>query len=161
MIWRRRPSEPQRKQKVAGGGEAPDLFVAAEKIMRTVRHRVISALTRCASLRCPACGQSSIFQAPFRVRHHCPSCAALFQREEGFFIGALMANVVATELVAVALYVVCLLTIGYNDLLLLVAALPLAFILPVGFYHHSWSVWLSFDYMVEGLPKYKGRGRAA
>lgn len=72
-----------------------------------------------------------------------------------------MANVVATELVAVSLYVVCLLTIGFSDLLLLAGALPLAVILPVAFYHHSWSVWLSFDYAVEGLPKDKGGGGAA
>jgi hypothetical protein len=24
---------------------------------------------------------------------------------------------------------------------------------PVAFYHHSWSIWLTFDHFVEGLPE--------
>jgi hypothetical protein len=30
----------------------------------------------------------------------------------------------------------------------------MAIIFPVGFYHHSWALWLGFDYIVESLPKY-------
>jgi hypothetical protein len=26
---------------------------------------------------------------------------------------------------------------------------------PLAFYHHSWSLWLSLDHLVEGLPQYK------
>ena len=29
-------------------------------------------------------------------------------------------------------------------------------IFPVLFYHHSWSLWLGFDFIVESLPKYDG-----
>jgi hypothetical protein len=29
----------------------------------------------------------------------------------------------------------------------------MALLFPVAFYHHSWSVWLSFDHAVEGLRK--------
>jgi hypothetical protein len=28
---------------------------------------------------------------------------------------------------------------------------------PVAFYHHSWSFWLGFDYLIESLPKYQGK----
>jgi len=30
----------------------------------------------------------------------------------------------------------------------------MALIFPVAFYHHSWSLWLGFDFLVESLPKY-------
>ena len=129
--------------------------------MRTDRPQIKSILTRCATLRCPACGQAPIFQAPFRVRHYCPSCAALFEREEGFFVGAIMINVVATEAAGLCVYLACLLIIGYNENLILMTFLPLSFILPVAFYHHSWSAWLGLDHVVERLPKYKEPDRDA
>lgn len=122
--------------------------------MRTQRPRISSLLRRCAILRCPACGLASIFQTPFQVRHHCTSCRALFQREDGFFVGAIMINVVTTEVVGLLFYFACLLLIGYSDRLVLFTFLPLTLSFPVAFYHHSWSMWLSGDYLVEGLPHY-------
>jgi hypothetical protein len=91
------------------------------------------------------------------VRHHCPSCEALFEREEGFFVGAIMINVVAAELAGLVFYLLCLLAVGYSDRLIMFTALPLALVFAVGFYHHSWSVWLSLDHLVERLPKYEGK----
>lgn len=126
--------------------------------MRTKRPRLFSTLARCALLRCPACGRSSIFGAPFRVRHHCPSCTVLFQREEGFFVGSIMINVVATEVLALVFYLVALQTIGFSEGLILLIALPLVLVLPIALYHHSWSAWVGLDHIVEGLPLYDGRG---
>jgi uncharacterized protein (DUF983 family) len=125
------------------------------------RLQILKLLSRGALLRCPVCGGSSIFQSPFRLRHHCPSCAALFKREEGFFVGSLMVNAVFTESSALAVYFMCLYTIGYRESLILTIVLPLSLILPVLFYHHSWSIWLVFDYVIEGLPKYEGTGSGA
>jgi uncharacterized protein (DUF983 family) len=129
--------------------------------MRKGRPKVLGTLTRSLRLRCPACGRSSIFKAPFRVRHHCPSCSALFQREAGFFVGAIMVNMVVTETAALAFYFAALQMVGFSEGLIFTVALPLAFALPVLFYHHSWSLWLGFDHLVEGLPKDDGRGPAA
>ncbi len=123
--------------------------------MREGRPQLVRLLTRCVTLRCPVCGQSAIFQAPFRVRHHCPPCRALFEREEGFFVGAILINVVTTESVILIVYFACLLTVSFSDNLLLTILLPVALIFPLVFYHHSWSVWLSFDHLVERLPKYE------
>src|ERR1700749_606287 len=63
---------------------------------------VFPTLARGARLRCPACGARSVFQSPFRVRPFCPACGTIFQREEGFFLGAIMLNVVTTEAVVIA-----------------------------------------------------------
>ncbi len=78
----------------------------------------------------------------------------MFQREDGFFVGAIMINVVTTEVVGLLFYFACLLLIGYSDRLVLFTFLPLTLSFPVAFYHHSWSMWLSGDYLVEGLPHY-------
>lgn len=113
---------------------------------------MFTALTRFAGLRCPSCGGSLIFRAPFKVRHQCPSCGTLFEREEGYFVGALSINVVTTEFVILAVYLLCLLTVGFAEELIVTILLPAAVVFPVLFYHHSWSLWLSFDHFIEPLP---------
>lgn len=119
--------------------------------MKRERHITV-AILRCLRLLCPACGGSFIAQSPFKIRHYCPSCGVLFQREEGFFVGAITINVVATELIILALYFVCLLTLN-SYRLILTALFITGLLFPVAFYHHSWSIWLSLDHFVESLPK--------
>ena len=114
---------------------------------------VLRTLARGARLGCPACGRGSVFQSPFRVRHHCPACGAVFQREEGFFVGAIMLNVVTTEAAVMAAAGVTLLLFPGRDRLLLGLLFAVALLFPVAFYHHSWSLWLAGDHLVEGLPR--------
>ena len=117
--------------------------------------QVSAALLRGLKLRCPVCGLSTVFRRPFKVRHHCPACGALFQREEGFFVGALMINVVATEAAVLATYAVFLLARGGGqDALPLSLLFAVALLFPVAFYHHSWSLWLASDHIIERLPKH-------
>jgi uncharacterized protein (DUF983 family) len=110
-------------------------------------------MLRCLRLRCPVCGDSSIIQSLFKIRHHCPVCGALYQREEGFFVGALTINVVTTELVILVLYLTTMLILN-NYQLILVILFGTGLLFPIAFYHHSWSLWLSLDHLVESLPKY-------
>jgi uncharacterized protein (DUF983 family) len=120
--------------------------------VRREERRITAALTRALRLRCPACGRAGVFERPFKVRHHCPACGAVFQREEGFFVGAIMANVVATEVVVMVAFAVCALAFGAGEWTLpLLFAVALLF--PFAFYHHSWALWLAADHVIEGLPK--------
>jgi uncharacterized protein (DUF983 family) len=123
--------------------------------------QILTTVKRCLRLMCPVCGKSFIAQTPFKIRHHCPSCGALYQREDGFFVGALTINVVTTELIVLALYLVSLMLLSsYQTILIILFIAGLLF--PVAFYHHSWSIWLSLDHLIESLPQYKqhGGGRA-
>ena len=122
--------------------------------MTAERRSIIATLSRSARLLCPACGKSSIVQSPFHIKHHCPVCLALFKREDGFFVGAIMANVVTTELIIMVAYGVCLLTILGREELMLWILFGIGVTFPVAFYHHSWSFWLGLDYLIESLPKY-------
>ena len=117
---------------------------------------IFKTLARGAKLRCPVCGRARVFQSPFRVRHHCPECGALFQREEGFFVGAIMINVVTTEAAVLAAAGVCLLLFGGSGALMLSLLFAVALLFPVAFYHHSWSLWLAADHLIERLPKHRG-----
>ena len=74
-------------------------------------------------------------------------------------MGAILANVVVTELVILAVYVIFLPVFGANYQLVLTVLFLLAVLFPLAFYHHSWSLWLGFDYLVEGLPQAPERRR--
>jgi uncharacterized protein (DUF983 family) len=126
-----------------------------EKIKRLITSRppIQSSLAWCLKLQCPACGRSGIFDRPFRVKDRCDSCAVLFKREEGFFVGALLINVVTTELVILLAYLASLPVIDTHYQLVLAILFVIALLFPLAFYHHSWSIWLSFDHLVEKLPK--------
>jgi uncharacterized protein (DUF983 family) len=119
----------------------------------------LPVLLRSLALRCPACGESSIVQKPFHIRHHCPSCRSLFKREEGFFVGAILANVITTEFIILLVCLVWLTVAGASYEKVLPVLFVVALLFPVAFFHHSWSFWLSFDYLVESLPKYEEKRR--
>ena len=114
---------------------------------------VFPTLARGARLRCPACGARSVFQSPFRVRPFCPACGTIFQREEGFFVGAIMLNVVTTEAVVMVAAGLYLLLFPSIDEPLLPFLFAVALLFPVAFYHHAWSLWLAGDHLFEGLPR--------
>jgi len=117
-------------------------------------HRsIIKTLYRALLLRCPACGDSSIVQKPFHVKHHCSVCKVLFKREDGFFVGAILANVMATEVVILAVYLISMPVLGIDYQIVLTILFILALVFPLAFFHHSWSLWLGLDHLVESLPK--------
>ena len=122
--------------------------------MRLDGRSIVRVLARALRLRCPVCGESSIASSPFRLRHHCPTCRSLFNREEGFFVGAILANVLTTEFVILVVCVIWLMVFGANYESVLVGLFVVGLVFPVAFYHHSWSFWLGFDHLIEGLPKY-------
>jgi len=129
-----------------------DGFQAKSYQVRRDDRRIKTTLRRGLRLRCPACGESAIFERPFKVRHDCPACGALFQREEGFFVGAIMANVVATEGAVMFAFAIFALAFGAGGWTL-PTLFAVALLFPVAFYHHSWALWLAADHVIEGLPK--------
>lgn len=140
-----------------------EVFAATASGRHSERVRLLKAnvqkikpiLRRCFRLVCPACGESKIIAQPFRIRHQCPHCYALFRREDVFFVGPLLANVVITELlILVVCFFLLMVGAGYTSVLVVLVLMTLVF--PVAFYHHSWSLWLGFDFIVDSLPYSKG-----
>ena len=123
--------------------------------------RPLLMLLRCLRLHCPACGKSSIVERPFKIKEKCPVCRAHFKREEGFFVGAIAVNVVTTEAVILLVYVASMPFINTRFDQVLAALIVLALVFPILYYHHSWSVWLAFDHLIEKLPRADGRSGEA
>src|SRR5947208_16329705 len=87
----------------------------------------------------------------------CPVCGWRYEREEGYWTGAIAVNLAATELL-IALVVVTLavwLALNHQPITLLVAiGLPMPFILPFLFFRHAKSLSLIIDFMVQPLDPY-------
>lgn len=120
--------------------------------MKRNARTIILTLARCLKLQCPVCGRASIVQRPFNLKHRCTACGAVFKREEGFFVGAIMANVVATEMFILIVYLLCLMFTSLGDQTLLTVLFVVGIGFPLGFYHHAWALWLGIDHLIEGLP---------
>ena len=121
--------------------------------MRRDPRTIVLTLGRCLKLQCPACGRASIFGRPFNVKVRCTACGVIFKREEGFFVGAIMANVIATEMLILLVYLVSLLIGNLDEQRMLTMLFIVGLTFPLAFYHHSWSLWLGVDHLIEGLPR--------
>ena len=72
--------------------------------MPTVRTALLY-LARALMLRCPNCGGRGLFRSWLRMRETCPTCAlALDRGERGYHVGSYMLNIIAAELIFMALF---------------------------------------------------------
>ncbi len=103
---------------------------------------------RALMLRCPRCGGGHVFAGWFRMREACPACGFRFEREPGYFVGAIYVNYAITA--AVALGGTWLLDdlIGLSLRTQLALAIGLALLCPVAFFHLARAVWLAVDHVV-------------
>lgn len=103
--------------------------------------------SRGVRLRCPRCGEGKLFAGFFSMHPQCLHCALTFEREQGYFVGAIYINYAATTLIAIAGF----LTLDYFAHLSLSQQLLLwgsfAILFPLFFFRYSRSLWLSLDYL--------------
>lgn len=100
------------------------------------------------ALKCPSCGLGPLYESPFKMRDCCQYCDLKFEREQGYFIGAIYINVIATESTLLLTLLVYGLITGTVNERILTALVVLAIVVPLVFYHHCRSLWLSFDHIL-------------
>lgn len=100
-------------------------------------------------LRCPRCGIGRIFAGPFRMHARCPSCGLTFEREPGYFVGAIYLNYGATVLTAIAGYFALDATLKPPPMAQVLLWAAFAVVFPLWFFRYSKSLWLSLDYLVD------------
>lgn len=79
---------------------------------------------------------------------HCEYCGLIYEREQGYFIGAIYINVIATESLLLGTLLIDGLITGKINQTILTVLIALALTLPLVFFHHSRSLWLSIDYIL-------------
>ena len=119
-------------------------------------------LSRGLRLRCPRCGAAPLFHGPFAMHAHCAHCGLPFEREPGYFVGAMYVNYAITILVMLATFFGLgrIADLSVTQQILVGSGLGLA--CPLVFFRHARSLWLSLDYFFDPEERpgsRSGRGR--
>jgi uncharacterized protein (DUF983 family) len=114
---------------------------------------LVRALRSGATLRCPRCEQAPLFRGWFAMHEQCPRCGLTFEREQGYFVGAIYVNYVATVALCLGGF---FLVDRWTDLsvtthIVLWSACGVVF--PFLFFRYSRSLWLSLAYLVDPEPQ--------
>lgn len=105
-------------------------------------------LARSLRQRCPVCGRGKIFVGVFKTYERCPVCAFIYEREPGYYTGAMALNLVITELLlaAIALPVAASQAVSIPVMIAMAATLPILF--PLLFYRPTKSLWMGLDHFL-------------
>ncbi len=109
--------------------------------------RLVLVLARALRRRCPACGAGRLFKGWFEMRARCPGCDLRFEREEGYFLGAMALNIVVAEGLFVAGFAAALIATWPKPPweLLTWASVVAVVLFPMALYPYARTVWLAFD----------------
>lgn len=123
-------------------------------------------LGRAIVRQCPRCGASGIFSNWAALNEHCTTCGFKFEREPGYWVGALIINM------AVALFVFLVTLVGgiaftwpdppWNVLSALTIGVML--VVPIVFYPWSKSMWMAIElsyHKLEEKEQFEASLRAA
>jgi len=83
----------------------------------------------------------------------CPRCDYLFEREEGFFLGAFVINFAVTQLalgIVLAVLIALEASGGAPLDVIVAAAVAVAVLVPVVFYPFSKTIWAAIDFFMHG-----------
>jgi uncharacterized protein (DUF983 family) len=100
-----------------------------------------------ATRRCARCGAGHLFRRYFTMVDDCPGCGLHFEREPGYWAGALAINIGIAGAVFVAVFVTALvLTVPDVPVAPLLAVLiPLMILTPILAYPFSKTLWVALD----------------
>ncbi len=113
---------------------------------------------------CPLCGSGGLYESWFRMRERCPGCDYVFEREEGFFLGAYTINLGITEGLLIVVGVIpCIVYLAANPgasaIPFLLAGLAVAVVAPVVFYPFSRTLWSAIDLIIRPVGAREPRDR--
>ncbi len=123
-------------------------------------------LGRAIARRCARCGGAGIFSNWAALHEHCSTCGFKFEREPGYWLGALIINM------AVSLFVFLVTLVGgiavtwpdppWN--VLSIATIGVMLVVPVVFYPWSKSIWMAIElsyHKLEEKEQFEASLRAA
>lgn len=100
---------------------------------------------RALARRCPVCGIGAMFERWYTTRRRCASCGFAFEREQGYFIGAMYVNYGATIGIVLAGFFSIELATGIATERQIIPWLIFALVFPAFFFPFSRALWLAFD----------------
>ncbi len=116
-------------------------------IMNATKPSRLHMLARGAVKHCPRCGRGELFRRWFSMVPDCPRCGLHYEREQGYWVGAIAVNtIIVGGVFAIVLVVSMALTVpDIPWVALLVAVIPLMLIGPLIVYPFSKTLWVAVD----------------
>jgi uncharacterized protein (DUF983 family) len=114
---------------------------------RITLQRTLKLAWRGGTKACPRCGGRGLFIRWFSMRARCPHCELTFEREEGYWTGAMGANIIMTELVFVTLMLATFIATWPDPPVreMIIGAVLFTVLFPLFFYPFSKTSWMAFD----------------
>jgi uncharacterized protein (DUF983 family) len=110
-------------------------------------NKLSSLLGAGLALKCPRCCVGPLYQRPFSMNSYCPHCGLKFEREQGYFVGAIYINYAATVAIAVPGFFFLDAFTNMTIHQQLAIWVPFSVLFPLLFFHHSRSLWLVLDHL--------------
>jgi uncharacterized protein (DUF983 family) len=104
---------------------------------------------------CPNCRQGKMFKGLFRMYHQCEHCGFNFDREQGYWTGAMFVSSFLPMILVGPVWVALLLT-GQSFWLAFSVTIALLIVLTPLIFRYSRVIWLHMDYsfdVKEAQPK--------
>lgn len=96
--------------------------------------------------RCPRCHTGRIFRGAFAMNDPCPVCGLLFQREAGYFLGAMYISYgIAVVILTTLFFTAAALLSNWNYELALVLAMVVYILFVPVVFRYSRVLWIYFD----------------
>lgn len=104
-------------------------------------------LLRGLTLRCARCGGRGILKNWFQIKEHCPTCNLKFEREPGYWTGALAINLICPlGLLLITLFASLIATSPNVPVVpLVIISLAIALLGPLVWYPFSRTLWIAID----------------
>ena len=96
---------------------------------------------------CARCGSGHLFKGWTKMVPDCPRCGLHFERENGYWAGALALNIICTAGLLLIMFAVLLVATlpDVNVVLMLSVLVPIALLGPLIWYPFSKTLWVAVD----------------
>jgi uncharacterized protein (DUF983 family) len=105
-------------------------------------------LVRALRLRCPRCGRARLFASWFTMHDPCPACGLRYEREQGYFVGAIYVNYALTTAVTLGTVLGLDAVVGLSLAAQLGIGVALGALVPLVFFRYARGLWLAIDFLV-------------
>ena len=99
-------------------------------------------------MRCPRCRKGAVFSGLLRTHKRCPQCDLLFEREAGYFTGAMYVSYGLGIFLTLPVWFTLLYVRAPLGVVLASSVAAVVLLMPVSF-HYSRIVWLHLHYRFE------------
>jgi uncharacterized protein (DUF983 family) len=104
------------------------------------------------ALRCPRCGLTPLFRGWFRMAEACAVCGLVFERAQGYFVGAIYVNYAVTATLALGGFFLLWRFTALSTAAQLALWVPFVVLFPLWFFRYSRSLWLAVEYLINPEP---------